>query len=106
MVKKRRRHEHCNEALLSQKVFSNEMNMLRSEWLEICRVRLNKISMRPVDFKRYTAENGIHTLVSGFRLPEAELEDDLIELLEAEQSFGGTTINSSRTKPRLGSSCK
>lgn len=80
--------------------------MLGSELHEIYGVRLNKISLSPLDFKRCTAENDIHTLVSGFRLTEAELEDYLIEMLEAEQSFKGTTINSSGTKPRLGPSCK
>ena len=82
--------------------------MLGSELHEIYGVRLNKISLSPFDFKRYTAENDIHTLVSAFRLTEAELEDYLIEMLKAEQSFKlkGTTINSSGTKPRLGPSCK
>ena len=41
------------------------MNMIRSECNKMFSVRLNKISLSPMDTKRGTAENGVTTLAYG-----------------------------------------
>ena len=58
------------------------MNMLQSEGHEIYGVRVNKISLSPFDSKRYITENGIDTHAYGYRLPDEELEEYVMELLD------------------------
>ena len=80
VLKKEIRHEHYKEALFSKKkTLRHEMNMLRSEGHEIYGMHVNKISLSPLDSKRFIEENGIDTFAYGYRLTDDELEAALLE---------------------------
>ena len=76
-------HQHYKDALFNKFAFKH---MLRSKDHQIYGVRLNKKTLSPFDSKRWIKDDGIHTLAYGHK------------------DIGGTAINSSRTKPRLGPS--
>ena len=64
VVKKQLRNEQYKEAL-SGKTFHHSMNLLRSVGYHIYGVHQNKMSLSPLDTKRYICDDGIHTLAYG-----------------------------------------
>ena len=70
VVKKSIHHEHYKEALFDKKFFHHKMNMLRSYKHQIYGVRVNKLSLSPLDTKRWIADDGITTLAYGhYKIP-------------------------------------
>jgi hypothetical protein len=70
VVKKQMRHENYKESLFNNKIFRHNMNMLRSDHHQIYGVQLNKISLSPLDTKRWIADDGISTLAYGhYKIP-------------------------------------
>ncbi|XP_064629257.1 uncharacterized protein LOC135488549 [Lineus longissimus] len=67
VVKQEIRHEQYKECLFEKKVFHHGMNALRSEGHHIYGLRINKVSLSPMDTKRWIAEDGIHTLAYGHK---------------------------------------
>jgi hypothetical protein len=64
VVKKNINHDNYKEALKG-KVFRHGMNMLRSEKHQIYGLHVNKVSLSPLDTKRWIADDGIITLAYG-----------------------------------------
>jgi hypothetical protein len=65
VVKQQIRHQQYKESLFEKKVFHHGMNSLRSEGHKIYSLHINKVSLSPMDTKRWIAEDGIHTLAHG-----------------------------------------
>ena len=60
-------HENYKEALFDKKTFIHGMNFIRSEGHVIYSQRVNKVSLSPLDTKRFIHEDGVHTSAYGFR---------------------------------------
>lgn len=54
--------EQYREALFEKKQFWHGMKILRSAGHEIYGMRLNKVSLSPLDTKRWIADDGVRTL--------------------------------------------
>ena len=67
VVKKHLRHEQYKEVLFQSKTLIHGMNMLRSERHQIYGMRMNKVSLSPLDTKRWILNNGIDTLAYGHK---------------------------------------
>ena len=67
VIKKQINHENYKEALFDQKTFRHGMNLLRSENHQIFGLHQNKISLSPLDTKRWIMDNGIDTLAYGHK---------------------------------------
>ena len=68
VVKKELRHSLYKEVLFHKKTTTHNMNMIRSEKHQIYSMTVNKISLSPVDTKRWIANDGIHTYAYGYAL--------------------------------------
>jgi hypothetical protein len=53
--------------LFEKKVFHHGMNSLRSEGHKINSLHINKVSISPMETKRWIAMDGIHTLAHGHK---------------------------------------
>ena len=60
-------HEHYKEALFGRKQYRQKMKILQSEGHEMCGMCMNKISISPLDAKRWIAGDGVHTLAYGHK---------------------------------------
>ena len=70
VVKKNIQHENYKEALFDKKFFRHDMNMLRSYNHQIYGLRMNKISLSPLDTKRWIMDDGVNTLAYGhYKIP-------------------------------------
>jgi len=70
VVKKNMQHNDYKEALFDKKFFRHEMNMLRSYKHQIYGVHVNKISLSPLDTKRWITDDGVNTLAYGhYKIP-------------------------------------
>ena len=70
VVKKNIQHENYKEALFDKKFFRHDMNMLRSYNHQIYGLRMNKISLSPLDTKRWITDDGVNTLAYGhYKIP-------------------------------------
>jgi hypothetical protein len=67
VVKQQIRHQQYKESLFEKKVFHHGMNSLRSKGHKIYKLHINKVSLSPMDTKRWIAEDGIHTLTHGHK---------------------------------------
>jgi len=67
VAEKEIQHEQYKEALFEKKQFWHGMNILRSEGYEIYGMRVDKVSLSAFDKKRWTAEDGVHTLAYGHK---------------------------------------
>ena len=67
VVKKQIFHENYKEALFDQKTFRHGMNLLRSENHQIYGLHQNKVSLSPLDTKRWISNDGINTLAYGHK---------------------------------------
>ena len=65
VVKKQIRHEQYKECLSQSKIFHHGMDMLRSQGHRIYGVHVNKISLSPLDTKRFILAGGVNTLAYG-----------------------------------------
>ena len=65
VVKKQIRHEQYKECLSQKILFHHGMDMLRSQGHHIYGLHVNKISLSPLDTKRFVLNNGIDTLAYG-----------------------------------------
>ena len=65
VVKKNMQHDHYKEALFDKKIFRHDMNMIRSYNHQIYGLCVNKISLSPLDTKRWIADDGVNTLAYG-----------------------------------------
>ena len=65
VVKKHIVHENYKETLFNQTTFRHGMNALRSMGHQMYGMYMNKISLSPLDTKRYILEDGIRTLAFG-----------------------------------------
>ena len=62
IVKKHIRHNQYKNSLLQGKLFHHGMDMLRSHGHQIYGLHVNKVSLSPLDTKRWIAADGISTL--------------------------------------------
>ena len=70
VVKKNIQHNNYKEALFDKKIFRHSMNMLRSQKHQIYGLCVNKISLSPLDTKRWITDDGVNTLAYGhYRIP-------------------------------------
>ena len=70
VIKKEITHENYKQSLFNKETFRHEMNMLRSYDHQIYSIHMNKISLSPLDTKRWIANDGINTLAYGHhRIP-------------------------------------
>ena len=70
VVKKEITHENYKQSLFEEETFRHGMNMLRSDNHQIYGVHLNKISLSPLDTKRWIADDGVKTLAYGhYKIP-------------------------------------
>lgn len=67
VVEKNIRHDQYMESLRESKTFTHGMNTIRSKGHKIYTQRMNKISLSPLDTKRWIAANGIDTLAYGHK---------------------------------------
>ena len=67
VVKKHIRHDQYKESLFNNKTFRHGMNMLRSEGHHIYGLRVNKISLCPLDTKRWMGHQDVNTLALGHK---------------------------------------
>ena len=67
VVEEHIRHEQYKEALFQGKQFHHGMDMLRSQGHQIYGLHVNKVSLSPLDTKRWIAADGISTLAYGHR---------------------------------------
>ena len=65
VVKNEITHENYKQSLFGKKTFRHGMNMLRSYNHQIYAIHLNKISLSPLDTKRWIADDGVNTLAYG-----------------------------------------
>ena len=65
VVKNEITHENYKQSLFENKMFRHSMNMLRSYDHQIYGIHLNKISLSPLDTKRWIADDRINTLAYG-----------------------------------------
>ena len=65
VVKRELRHEQYKQCLLQKKHRYDSMNMIRSDNHRMFSVRLNKVSLSPMDTKRWIADDGISTHAYG-----------------------------------------
>ena len=65
VVKKQIRHEQYKECLSQSKIFHHGMEMLRSQDHRIYGLHVNKVSLSPLDTKRWISADGINTLAYG-----------------------------------------
>ena len=70
VVKKHIQHNDYKQALFNKELFRHTMSMLRSYKHQIYGIRLNKISLSPLDTKRWIADDGVNTLAYGhYKIP-------------------------------------
>jgi hypothetical protein len=70
VVKKNITHENYKQSLFEKKTFRHGMNMLRSYGHQVYGIHLNKISLSPLDTKRWIDDDGINTLAYGhYKIP-------------------------------------
>ena len=62
---KKIRNKDFREVLSKRSTMSHPMNMIRAEGHNIYNLRVNKISLSPLDTKRCISSDGIHTLAYG-----------------------------------------
>ena len=67
MIEKEITHEHYKEALIERKQYMHKMKILRCEGHEMYGMCMSKISISPLDTKRWIADVGLHTLAYGQR---------------------------------------
>ena len=65
VVKRELRHEQYKYCLLQKKQKHNKMNMIHSDNHKMFSVRLNKVSLSPMDTMRWIADDGISTHAYG-----------------------------------------
>ena len=61
VLKKRIHHKNFREVLSKMKTLHHQMNMIIHESHRIFTTRVYKISLSPLDTKRYISPDGIHT---------------------------------------------
>ena len=61
VITKQIKFANYKDALFNQKTYSHEMNMLRSQKVQIYGLTINKTTLSPLDTKRWIATNGITT---------------------------------------------
>jgi hypothetical protein len=67
VVKQQIRHQQYKERLFEKKVFHHRMKSLRSKGHNIYSLHINKVSLSPMDTKRWIAVDGMHTLAHGHK---------------------------------------
>ena len=67
VVKKHLRHDQYKEVLFNNRTFRHGMNMLRSEGHQIYGLHVNKISLSPLDTKRWIDAEDVNTLAFGHK---------------------------------------
>ena len=67
VVKKHLRHDQYKESLFNSKTFRHGMNTLRSEGHQIYGLHVNKISLCPLDTKRWIEAKDVNTLAFGHK---------------------------------------
>ena len=73
VIKKHLRHEQYLNSLLKGKMYKHSMKTIRSLNHELYTLNVNKISLSPLDDKRYLLKDGIHSLAYGhFRIKRIE----------------------------------
>jgi hypothetical protein len=67
VIKKHINFENYKDALFNKKTYTHSMNMLRSMQHNIYGLKVNKITLSPLDTKRYIASDGIMTYAYGYQ---------------------------------------